>query len=153
MRLRWWQGSVVVVAAAAVALAACGDGTWQPSGEAGVRLAPERALPARIRRAPATVALAYRFAVANPELLSQIPCHCGCGAMGHTSNAACYLAPGSRGGGEDGAPRFDDHALGCSICVDITQDVIRLVRDGRRVPEIRAYVEATYGRYGPSNLP
>ena len=47
----------------------------------------------------------------------------------------------------------DSHALGCSICVDITLDAMRLLRDGRTVPEIKAYVDATYARYGPSNMP
>src|SRR3972149_7708757 len=49
-------------------------------------------LPAEVRSAPVTVQQAYQFAVANPEVLSQIPCYCGCGAIGHTSNYACYVA-------------------------------------------------------------
>jgi hypothetical protein len=31
---------------------------------------------------------------------------------------------------------FDPHALGCSICVDITQDAMRMLKDGKSVPEI-----------------
>ena len=54
-------------------------------------LAPESVLPADIRRAPAEVVEAYRFAVANREILRYIPCYCGCGAEGHTSNASCYV--------------------------------------------------------------
>jgi hypothetical protein len=38
---------------------------------------------------------AYRFAVANRETLRYIPCFCGCGADGHTSNASCYVKDGS----------------------------------------------------------
>ena len=53
----------------------------------------------------------------------------------------------------DGSPRFDDHALGCSICVDITQDTIRLLNQDKSVPEILAFVDQTYSRFGPSNLP
>jgi hypothetical protein len=34
---------------------------------------------------------AYRFAIANRATLRYIPCYCGCGAEGHTSNASCYL--------------------------------------------------------------
>ena len=43
-------------------------------------------------RAPATTQAAYRFAAANRELLRYIPCYCGCGAEGHTSNWDCYIA-------------------------------------------------------------
>jgi hypothetical protein len=48
---------------------------------------------------------------------------------------------------------FDNHALGCSICVDITQDVMRMLREGKSPQEARAYIDATYSKYGPSNIP
>ena len=54
-------------------------------------LAPEAVLPPDIRRAPRNVVEAYRFAIANRQILRYIPCYCGCGAEGHTSNASCYL--------------------------------------------------------------
>ncbi len=106
-------------------------------------------LPEEVRSSPVTVQQAYQFAIANPEVLAQIPCFCGCGAMGHTSNYACYVA----GENEDGSLEFDHHALGCSICVDITQDTMRILKEGKSVPEIRAYIERTYAQYGPSNMP
>jgi hypothetical protein len=37
--------------------------------------------------------------------------------------------------------------------VDITQDTMRLLKDGKTVPEIKAYVDQTYAKYGPSNMP
>ena len=54
-------------------------------------LAPESALPAAVRQAPAHVQEAYRFAIANRGTLRWIPCFCGCGHEGHTSNADCYV--------------------------------------------------------------
>jgi len=51
-------------------------------------LGPESLLPADIRQAPTQVREAYRFAIANREILRWIPCYCGCGADGHTSNAS-----------------------------------------------------------------
>jgi len=59
-------------------------GPWKP------RLAPESALPTNVRQAPPTVREAYRFAIANRDILKQIPCYCGCGAE-HQSNAECYI--------------------------------------------------------------
>ena len=55
------------------------------------KLAPESVLPTDIRSAPAEVREAYRFAIANRETLRYIPCYCGCGSEGHTSNASCYV--------------------------------------------------------------
>jgi hypothetical protein len=107
------------------------------------------AMPMEVQSAPVAVQQAYQFAVANPELMKQLPCYCGCGAMGHTSNYACYAA----GTNADGSIEFDPHALGCSICVDITLDAMRLLEQGKSVPDIRAYVDATYSRFGPSNMP
>lgn len=105
-------------------------------------------MPSGVKSAPVTVQQAYQFAAANPEVLKQIPCYCGCGAMGHTSNYACYVTSVD----PSGTITYDDHALGCSICVDITQDVMRLLKENKPIHEIRAYVDTTYAKYGPSNM-
>ena len=107
------------------------------------------AMPADVQTAPVAVQQAYQFAVANPDVVTQIPCYCGCGAIGHTSNYACYVS----GVDASGAITYDTHALGCSICVDISLDAMRLVDEGKSVPEIRTYVDTVYARYGPSNMP
>ena len=72
------------------------------------KLAPESVLPPDIRQAPDDVREAYRFAVANRSTLRYIPCYCGCGADGHTSNASCYIK-------DDSTPEkliFDRMSLG-----------------------------------------
>ena len=51
--------------------------------------------PADIAKAPAEVREAYRFAIANRDTLRYIPCYCGCGSEGHTSNASCYVKDSS----------------------------------------------------------
>lgn len=106
-------------------------------------------MPASVQAAPPAVQQAYQYAVANPDVLEHLPCYCGCGAMGHTSNYMCYVS------GEDaqGQPVYDEHALGCSICVDITQDAMRLTREGKPLDEIKSYIDLTYAQYGPSNMP
>lgn len=105
--------------------------------------------PAEISHAPVNVREAYAFAVANPEVLKELPCYCGCGPMGHTSNYACYVSSVD----SSGKITYDTHALGCSICVDITRDAMRLLKENKSIGEIKEYVDATYSRYGPSNLP
>lgn len=123
----------------------------QPDGDAShpLTMAPLYEMPMDVQQAPLAVQAAYQFAAANPAVLAELPCYCGCGAMGHTSNYACYVA----GVDDAGKLRYDPHALGCSICVDITQDAMRLLRDGQGLSEVRAYVDRTYARYGPSNVP
>lgn len=111
-------------------------------------LAPMNEMPTDVQTAPLSVQQAYQFAVANEEVLTEIPCYCGCGDMGHTSNFACYVADQNA----DGSLVFDNHALGCSICVDITQDTMRMLDEGKSVDEIRVYVDQTYAKYGPSNI-
>jgi hypothetical protein len=106
-------------------------------------------MPTEVQSAPVTVQQAYQFAVSNPDVMHELPCYCGCGPIGHTSNYACYVAAQNADGS---VKTFDNHALGCSICVDITQDAMRMLREGKTVPEIRAYVDQTYSKYGPSNM-
>jgi hypothetical protein len=112
-------------------------------------MASLEAMPKDVKNAPVAVQQAYRFNVANPDVMTRIPCYCGCGLMGHTSNYSCYVSAVDA----DGKINYDTHALGCSICVDITQDTMRLVKQGKTVPEIKAYVDQTYTQYGPSNMP
>lgn len=106
-------------------------------------------MPAEVKQAPVTVQQSYQFAAANPDILEQIPCYCGCGAMGHNSNYDCYVSEVS----SDGSIVYDSHALGCSICVDITLDTMRLLDQGKEVKEIKAFIDQTYAQYGPSNIP
>ncbi len=106
-------------------------------------------MPAAIEVLDAAEIQGRRQARTVPEALKELPCYCGCGAMGHTSNYACYVA----GVDDAGELRYDPHALGCSICVDITQDAMRLLNDGQGLSDVRAYVDRTYARYGRSNMP
>jgi hypothetical protein len=106
-------------------------------------------MPDVVQSAPSVVQQAYQFAAANPDVMKQIPCYCGCDDIGHTSNYQCYISSVESAG----KITYDSHALGCSICVDITQDVMRLQKDGKPVTEIKTYIDQTYAQYGPSNMP
>lgn len=114
-----------------------------------LHMMPIDQLPAEVQSAPVSVQEAYQFAAANPDVMKNIPCYCGCGNIGHTSNYSCYVSHVDN----NGNIAFDNHALGCSICVDITQDVMRMLREGKSPQEARVYIDATYSKYGPSNIP
>ena len=90
---------IIGLVVAAFLLAACGKGS--------VELAPASTLSEEARRASPEVQETYRFAFANQELLQQIPCYCGCGGVGHTSNYACYVENME----PDGSVKFDYHAF------------------------------------------
>jgi hypothetical protein len=71
-------------------------------------MAPMSALPEDIQGSAVEVSDAYRFALANQDILEQVPCYCGCGGVGHTSNYTCYVADENA----DGEITFDYHSYG-----------------------------------------
>ncbi len=128
-------------------LTGCSTASNVTSG--GMQMASADGMPPEIKSAPAAVQQAYRYAVANPQVLKQIPCYCGCVDLGHTSNYDCYVSAVDA----NATITYDNHATGCSICVDITQDVVRLSKLGKPIAEIKTYIDQTYSQYGPANLP
>ena len=86
IRRRFLYSGLIVIES--MVLAACCE---FEAAEHRYKLASESVLPTDIRTAPAEVREAYRFAIANRETLRYIPCYCGCGSEGHTSNASCYI--------------------------------------------------------------
>lgn len=90
----------ILVALVVAFSAACGPAESQ--------LAPVSQLSTKIRNAPPVVQEAYRFALANPELLEKLPCYCGCGNMEHMDNLDCFVQDFN----PDGSVVFDYHALG-----------------------------------------
>src|SRR5512147_2103527 len=140
---------IFILSLAGGLLSGCGStSTASSSTEHIMPMAPLSMMPDEVRSAPLVTQQAYQFAVANPEVMQHIPCYCGCGSMGHTSNYSCYVESVDAAG----SVKFDGHALGCSICVDITQDAMRLTKQGKSPQDIKTYVDKTYGQYGPSNM-
>jgi len=67
-------------------------------------LNPPFALP----RPRPVVEAVYEFAARHPEVLSYVPCFCGCERSGHADNADCFVS----GREPDGRPRWDLHGMG-----------------------------------------
>lgn len=145
---RWLFPLFALLSLLSIIVTGCsGDNSQSDNGR--IQMAPLTNMPAEVQDAPVSVQQAYQFAVANPDVIEQISCYCGCGSMGHTSNYACFVS----GQNVDGTLVYDSHALGCSICVDIALDTMRLLKQGKTVPKIYSYIDSTYSQYGPSNLP
>jgi hypothetical protein len=144
---RWLLLWIVLLPIATLVTGCSGAASTAPGAQ--IKMAPMADMPAEVQNAAATVSEAYRFAVANPDALKNVPCYCGCGSVGHTSNYSCYVKEVK----STGEVVFDQHALGCGICVDIAQEVMKMTREGRAPKEIRAAIDQTFAQYGPSNMP
>ena len=71
-----------------------------------IALAPLSEIPDFAQNAMFNGQEAYRFAVANPEVVSQFPCYCGCVYLGHENNYDCYVKEVKA----DGSLVFEEHA-------------------------------------------
>ena len=90
---------------------------------------------------------AYRLAVDNRELFSQMPCHCGCAKLDvpHQDLDQCFFM-------DDGS--FDKHAAYCTICADIATAAAGWQSEGKTTTEVRALVDQKFGDVGPgTNTP
>ena len=137
--------ALVVAGASLTSLPACST----RAASADVHMMPMDQLPAEMQSAPVDVRTAYQFAAANPQVSMNVPCYCGCDSLGHTSNFQCYVSRVEPGG----VFVYDRHALACATCVDITLDSMRLLKEGKDIAAIRAYVDATYSKLDTSNMP
>jgi hypothetical protein len=89
---------------------------------------------------------AYAFAMAAPQVLKWIPCYCGCGAMGHGSNADCFFKPTREG---LSSLTFEEHASYCGICVDTALMAKQMLGEGQSLRAIRNAVDSTFGGSAP----
>lgn len=122
----------------AVLVAACG-------ATPDTMLADKSLMPEVVMMQDVYVQEAYRFATAHPDLLETVPCYCGCVGLGHRNNLDCYLKPEST----PEALVFDDHALGCEICANITHLTMDLVDAGASPTAIRTAVDGRFAVRGP----
>lgn len=113
---------------------------WPPWEQAWPKLPVREST--RIRRIDVTGPAA--FAARNAEVMRHIPCYCGACPPDHGSNLSCYVT----GFQSDGSPTWTDHASTCPICVDVTREVMLMVRKGRSLKEIRETLDLEYTRAG-----
>ncbi len=84
----------------------------------------------------------YRTAVANKDMLSMMPCYCGCAETAeprHKSLEQCFLTP--EGG-------FEKHASGCDLCGKEALDAAKWRDEGHSTKEIRQLLDKKYSMYG-----
>jgi hypothetical protein len=89
-------------------------------------------------RPPEVVRAAYLFAAEHPEVLSYVPCFCGCERSGHKGNDDCFVARRNAAGD---VVEWEPHGLECTVCLDVATDARQMYTSGASVRDIRATIE------------
>jgi len=93
----------------------------------------------------------YEFAARRPEVLSYMPCFCGCErSAGHRANHDCFV---KRRAADGRVLEWDSHGYGCAICIDVARDAMQMYNSGASVASIRAAIDAKYGARFPTSTP
>jgi len=96
-------------------------------------------------RSPQVVAAVFRFAAEHPEVLTYVPCFCGCDHMGHKGNDDCFVK--SRAANGD-VVQWEPHGTECQVCIDVGQQAMQMYASGASVRDIRVAIEKKYaGQY------
>jgi Protein of unknown function with PCYCGC motif len=91
---------------------------------------------------PAEVVTAdYHFAAEHPEVLSYVPCFCGCQQGGHRGNADCFVK--SRAANGD-VLEWEPHGVECAVCIDVATRSRQMHASGASVKDIRAAIEKEF---------
>jgi hypothetical protein len=101
-------------------------------------------------RPPDVVRAAYVFAAEHPEILSYVPCFCGCERGGHKGNDDCFVA-GRDANGD--VTEWEPHGLDCAVCIDVATEARQMFTSGASVRDIRAAVEKKWAGFHGGHTP
>jgi hypothetical protein len=101
-------------------------------------------------RSPEAVRAAYRFAAEHPEVLSYVPCFCGCERAGHRGNEDCFVKARDINGD---VVQWEEHGMECAVCLDVASRSLQLYSSGASVADIRAAVEKEFGSRALTHTP
>ena len=110
----------------------------------------------RVGYAPArpmeVVQQVFEFAARHPEVLSYVPCYCGCEnpQLGHKGNHDCFVKSRAANGM---VTAWEPHGIGCQICIDVGREAMLMFNSGSSVTAIRTAIEKKYGAYFGSSTP
>lgn len=97
-----------------------------------------------------TVREVYRFAAEHPEVLSYVPCFCGCERGGHKGNDDCFVKTRNAQGD---VTEWEPHGLDCAVCIDVANEAMQMTRSGASVTDIRSVIEKKWNRPGSGHTP
>lgn len=99
-------------------------------------------------RSAEVITAAYRFAAEHPEVLTYVPCFCGCERSGHKGNEDCFVK--ARGSNGD-VTAWEPHGMECNVCIDVAQQAMQMHASGASVRDIRAAVEKKWASTAAQN--
>ncbi|MDR9854977.1 PCYCGC motif-containing (lipo)protein [Paenibacillus sp. VCA1] len=123
--------------------------TFAANGDLQEKTAGTDKLPTFLDPLDPMLKTAYSTAAGVKDMLSSIPCYCGCGeSAGHKSNLNCFIKEVNP---DDGSVVWDDHGTRCGVCVETAMTVSELSKQGKSLKEIRTIIDQTYstGKYAP----
>lgn len=97
-------------------------------------------------RSPEVITAAYRFAADHPEILSYVPCFCGCERSGHGANHDCFVKQRAENGD---VVAWDEHGVECAVCIDVANRSRQMFESGASVRDIRAAIDKEFGANAP----
>ena len=122
----------------------------QPPAITDADIPPMPVVPFAAARPMEIVRAVYVFAAKHPEVLSHMPCFCGCETRGHKHNADCFVAARD----SQGKPTaWEPHGVGCAICLDVAHEAMQMHASGASIADIRATIERKYRSSFPSMTP
>ena len=101
-------------------------------------------------RPPEVVRAAYRFAAEHPEVLSYVPCFCGCEHNGHRGNHDCFVRARDITGD---VIEWDPHGMDCTVCLDVATRSKQMHEAGASVKDIRAAIEKEWAARSTNHTP
>jgi len=93
---------------------------------------------------------AYLFAAEHPEILSYVPCFCGCERGGHRGNDDCFVAARNDKGD---VTAWEPHGLECTVCIDVATEARQMYSSGASVRDIRAAIEKKWTGFNGGHTP
>jgi hypothetical protein len=99
-------------------------------------------------RSAEIVTAAYQFAADHPEILSYVPCFCGCERAGHQGNHDCFVKERAPNGD---VVAWDPHGVDCAVCIDVANRSRQMHAAGASVRDIRAAVDKEFGALYPNS--
>ena len=97
-----------------------------------------------------TVRAVYQFAAEHPEVLSYVPCFCGCERGGHRGNDDCFVKARNAQGD---VTEWEPHGLDCAVCIDVANEAMQMTRSGASVRDIRAAIEKKWASASAGHTP
>jgi hypothetical protein len=101
-------------------------------------------------RPPQVVAAVFQFAAEHPEVLTYVPCFCGCEHLGHKGNEDCFVKTRAANGD---VVAWEPHGTECQVCIDVGQQAMQMYSSGASVRQIRTAIEQKYAGQRTNHTP